>query len=659
MEESHIKALKQYLQDLVIPEDINDDIKKFLNNRAKDFTLVNNVLFQLNQETCRHRKVLNKEEAINAVYVAHQSPYGGHLAYSNTLNKATNLYYWPNMTKDIMTYVKECPRCQRFGPKVLNERLHPIAVKTTPFDQIEIDVNHLPISSDGSRYVIAAICTLTKYVELKPIKYQTTAEIALFIYERIICAHATPSVIITDNGKPMISEMIQHVCRQFSIVHKTGSPYNSQSQGLVERLNRTLNQVLRRREDIEKKDWHAYLPAAQFSYNTLKQAATKQTPFYLLYGYDAKTPFDVVHRLPTSEVGMEELLKQRVNRQINLLSIIRKLSIKRIEISQRQQRDRIDKKLLNRKRELKPRFKLGDLVEVFNSFTHTSWSGKLLDKWTGLFTVIRVLKKGSYMIEARKHNGTVVQKIVHGNRLQKYVIPNVAWHPENMYKKTVIDAEDVQSMSSADLEMPSDQESDYSSASFNFVGAADRRRTQGEALNIETLFEQTLASLDTVDNDDLATLTPYIQGDIAQEVPQENSETESREVTTLSVYAQQAQIQDIMAQYGLEYFPENPIATESLEPQLQQLYKIYRKTYYEQLENKRRIDDLVKQISEMVLSIVHSRNDEPLSQDGMAKYKEKRTYFLKSSFWTQHPIEHVMLKPIKNYVRKNDFYDKQ
>lgn len=333
MEESYIEALKQYLQDLVIPEDIDEDIKKFLNNRAKDFTLVNKVLYQLNQETYRHRKVLNKEEAINAVYVAHQYPLGGHLAYSNTLNKASNLYYWPNMTKDIMNYVKECSRCQRFGPKTLNERLHPIAVKTTPFDQIEIDVNHLPISSDGSRYVIAAICMLTKYVELKPIKYQTTAEIALFIYERIICAHDTPSIIITDNGKPMISELIQQVCRQFSIIHKTGSPYNSQSQGLVERLNRTLNQVLRRISDAEKKDWHAYLPAAQFSYNTLKQAATKQTPFYLLYGYNAKTPFDVVHTIPTTEVDIDRLIELRISRQIHTLATIRTLSIRRIEAS--------------------------------------------------------------------------------------------------------------------------------------------------------------------------------------------------------------------------------------------------------------------------------------------------------------------------------------
>lgn len=320
MEETYITALKQYLPALEMPEDISDDIKKFLTNQAKNYTLVNNVVFRLNQETYRHRKVLNKEEAINAVYVEHQSPYGGHLAYHNTLNKLSIRYYWPNMTKDVMTYVKECPRCQAFAPKSLNERLHPIAVKSSPFEQIEIDVNHLPISSDGSRYVIGAICMLTKYVEMKAMKYQTTAEIAIFIYERIICIHGTPSVIITDNGKPMISKLIQHVCRQYSIVHKTGSAYNSQSQGLIERLNRTLNQILRRRTAEEKENWHSYLPATQFSYNTLTQAATKYSPFYLLYGYHPKTPFDVVHSLPKTDADIDRVIGLRVTRQIQMLA---------------------------------------------------------------------------------------------------------------------------------------------------------------------------------------------------------------------------------------------------------------------------------------------------------------------------------------------------
>lgn len=627
MEQTYIEALKQYLHALVMPEDIDDDIKKFINTQGKNFTLLNKTLYQLNQETYQHRKVLNREEAINAVYVAHQHPFGGHLAYNNTLNKVSTRYYWPNMTVDVMKYVKECPRCQRFVKKSLNERLHPIATKTAPFDQIEIDVNHLPISSDGSHYVIGAICMLTKYVELKPIKYQTTAEIAIFIYERIICAHATPSVIITDNGKPMVSYLIEKVCFQFSIIHKTGSPYNSQSQGLIERLNRTLNQVLRRRTEEEKRDWHAYLPAAQFSYNTLKHAATKQTPFYLLYGYNARTPFDVVHSLPTSEIGMDRLLEQRVARQIHTLAVIRKLCIKRIEASQKMQRERIDKKLLNRKRELKPGFKKGDLVEVFNHFTNTSWSGKLLDRWNGIFTVVQVLKKGSYVIEARKRNGDILQKIVHGNKLQKYVVPNVAWNLDKIYKKTRIVDEDVLSLSSGEFELdPNMEPSDQDSSApvyfdFQIVGKAKRKRVATEVsadeeqIDIDKLYNEALSATTGSSDTDLALL----------------------EQETVSV--------------------PSTMNEEAYEIRLKQVYQSYKLFQQEWALIEERKKILVGQVGDQILNVMHSRLPHPINQAELMRYKTKRAEFLKGTLFVSTPLENEFLKPIKLYLRKHDFYE--
>lgn len=38
-----------------------------------------------------------------------------------------------------------------------------------------------------------------------------------------------------------------------------------------------------------------YLPAAFFAYQSIKQATTKHSSFFLLYGYEPKTPFDLDH----------------------------------------------------------------------------------------------------------------------------------------------------------------------------------------------------------------------------------------------------------------------------------------------------------------------------------------------------------------------------
>ncbi|OBZ81328.1 hypothetical protein A0J61_10622 [Choanephora cucurbitarum] len=163
----------------------------------------------------------------------------------------------------------------------------------------------------------------------------TTSDIALFIYEDIICRHGCPRYIHTDSGKPMISDLIKHVCRQYNIIHKTITPYNSQIQGLVERFNRVIDQVLQRRDPSQKKDWDMYLQATLFAYRTIKQESTKYSPFYMKYGYEPSTPFDNNHRLCNpKEASFEFELTIRTSQQILYLTRIREQTIKNIEISQ-------------------------------------------------------------------------------------------------------------------------------------------------------------------------------------------------------------------------------------------------------------------------------------------------------------------------------------
>lgn len=439
MEAQDIQLLKAYLSNLVIPESATIEQRKLIERQSHNYTLLNKKLYRCNFETYQHRIVLNKSEAIEALYIAHQHPLGGHLAYNNTLNKIASRYYWPEMNKDVKRYVEECSRCQRHKRKSLNERLHPVAVLHEPFEQIAIDVKHVSTSRGGYRYLIVAICYLTKYVEARAVKYQTAAEIALFLYEEIICRHGCPKLCITDNGTPMISELVYQVCLQFSMRHNTISFYNSQGNGLVERWNRTYDMIMSRRSYEEKQDWHYYLPSVLFAYRSMKQAATKETPFYLLYGYQPRTPFDSKKtQSVTTELEFDSMLKNRVEKQIKTLKLIRQNALKRIESSQRAQKEAIDKKLLQTKKQLKPGFVVGDRVERYRDYKGTNWAGKLEDRWEGLYTVIEDLKKGSYVIEGQNKDGKIIKRIVHGNKLKIYKMPDVAWKLDENYKKTTL-----------------------------------------------------------------------------------------------------------------------------------------------------------------------------------------------------------------------------
>lgn len=437
METQDIQLLKAYLLNLVIPATATEEQLKFITKQAHNYILLNKKLYRCNFDSYQHRLVLNKSEAIEALYSIHLHPLGGHLAYNNTLNKIAARYYWPAMNKDVKKYVEECPRCQRHKRKSLNERLHPVAVLHEPFEQIALDVKHVSTSRGGYRYLIVAICYITKYVEARAVKYQTAAEIALFLYEEIICRHGCPKLCITDNGTPMVSELVYQVCLQFSMRHNTISFYNSKANGLVERWNRTFDMIMSRRSLEEKHDWHYYLPSVLFAYRSMKQATTKETPFYLLYGYQPKTPFDSKKTQDsTTEIEFDAMIKQRVEKQIKTLQLIRKNALKKIESSQKAQKEAIDKKLVQTKKLLKPGFAVGDLVERYRDYKGTNWAGKLEDRWEGLYTVVEDLRKGNYVIEGKNKDDKIVKRIIHGNKLKIYNVPDVAWRLNEQYKRT-------------------------------------------------------------------------------------------------------------------------------------------------------------------------------------------------------------------------------
>ncbi|KAG1441678.1 hypothetical protein G6F56_011372 [Rhizopus delemar] len=431
MEQSKIDLLKEYLKTLKFPMDISVKLQKQVYKEARNFTIYRDTLYRYDTSNGIIRKVLNKKQAEEMLYSYHQHPLGGHLAYNNTLHKIASRYYWDTISKDVLEYVQNCHRCQRYGNKSLKEELYPVAVSQKPFDRIALDVKHVQTSRSGNRYIIAGIDYLTKYVEARAIRFQTASEIALFLYEDIICRHGCPTILVTDNGKPFLSNLIKRICFNYSILHKTTTPYNPQSNGLIERFNRTLGQILQRRSEEEKLDWDIYLPATLFAYRSIKQATTKQSPFFLVYGYEPKTPFDLDHHMyEKNSPSFEALLWHRTLHQIHNLKKVREEAQQAIKQTQATQKKAIENKILDERKELKPPFLLGDVVLLYKDYMSTSWSGKLQDKWEGPYVIHTVLGKGTYHIKNMNAQDTRLRR-VHGNRMKVYKLPKVQWSVTN------------------------------------------------------------------------------------------------------------------------------------------------------------------------------------------------------------------------------------
>lgn len=179
------------------------------------------------------------------------------------------------------------------------------------------------------------------------------------------------------------------VCKLLGINKSRTTPYHPQSDGLVERYNRTLLGMLAIAASDNPFSWEDHLRPLCMAYNTSINATTGFSPFYLMFGRQARMPIDVVYGSPNTEASSPEHV-----------SDLRK----RLESAYLQVRERMGHKL-DRQKDLynqrvhgKP-FQEGDLVWLHSSVIPRGQVKKLHHPWTGPFRVVRCLSEVTYRIQ--------------------------------------------------------------------------------------------------------------------------------------------------------------------------------------------------------------------------------------------------------------------
>ena len=73
---------------------------------------------------------------------------------------------------------------------------------------------------------------------------------------------------------------------------KITSAYHPQTNGLDERFNQTLQRQLLKFVESKQDTWDLYLDSILFSYRVSVHDSTKYSPFFLVYGRNAKLPVE-------------------------------------------------------------------------------------------------------------------------------------------------------------------------------------------------------------------------------------------------------------------------------------------------------------------------------------------------------------------------------
>lgn len=148
-------------------------------------------------------------------------------------------------------------------------------------------VGPLPKCAWGHEHILVIVDYATQYPEAVPLRKATAKAIAHELF--MLCSRVgIPAEILTDQGTPFVSRLMADLCRSLKIKQLRTTVYHPQTDGLVERFNQTLKQMLRRVVAEDKRDWDLMLPYVLFGIREVPQASTGFTPFELLFGRQAR-----------------------------------------------------------------------------------------------------------------------------------------------------------------------------------------------------------------------------------------------------------------------------------------------------------------------------------------------------------------------------------
>ena len=124
----------------------------------------------------------------------------------------------------------------------------------SPMERIVIDVlGPLPITENGNKYILIVADYFTKWVEAYPMPNQEATTVAELLVREFICRFGVPLLIHSDQGRNFESELFAEMCRLLGIKKTRTTPYHSQSDGMVECFNRTLEAQLSKFADHNQK----------------------------------------------------------------------------------------------------------------------------------------------------------------------------------------------------------------------------------------------------------------------------------------------------------------------------------------------------------------------------------------------------------------------
>jgi len=315
----------------------------------------------------------------------HKSPVYGHPGIKRTAQLVARQYWWPQLIRDVMDYVKGCTKCQRHkvNTRPTKAPLQPIfpTPEAMPFATIALDfITKLPMSQGYDSILTITDHDCSKAVILIPCQEEIMAKgVAGLLIKYLFVRFGLPTKMISDRDPRFASKLMREMCDIMGVKQNISTAYHPRMDGQSERSNQWVEQYLQFYINERQDNWCAYLPMAEFTHNSWPHKITRKSPFELLMGYNPRADWiDRPSPIPQVALRLQQFREARAQAQ-ELMIRAQNLWVKHKNT---------------------PRYQIGDLVWLEGRHLRTNQlMAKLAPRRHGPFKVVQVMSSVNYRLE--------------------------------------------------------------------------------------------------------------------------------------------------------------------------------------------------------------------------------------------------------------------
>ena len=198
----------------------------------------------------------------------HDVPSAGHVGTDKTRRAVPQHYWWPHITADVIKYVQTCPACQMDKPsnQVPAGLYQPLQLPRRPWSSVSMDfITQLPMTKNGNDAIFVVVDRLTKMAHFIPTKTTATAEdTARLFLDNVFRLHGLPEEIISNRDSKFTGNFWQALFECLGTRLGMPTAFHPQTDGQTERMNITLEDMLRHYVGPDHDDWEEVLSSCEF-----------------------------------------------------------------------------------------------------------------------------------------------------------------------------------------------------------------------------------------------------------------------------------------------------------------------------------------------------------------------------------------------------------